>query len=138
MAAILLASNDWLSSQETEGWLRRILVAIFGPISAAKLQALHFFARKAGHVLSYAVLAWLAYRSARASLQDRTTTWLPRAALYALGFALATASLDEIHQSFTQTRTGTVEDVALDMAGSLAAITCIWMVSQWRRRRAVA
>ncbi|MGH9601555.1 MAG: VanZ family protein [Terriglobales bacterium] len=136
MALILIASNDWLSANQTEGWLRRIIIALFGPVPVAKLHALHVLARKAGHVFSYAVLAWLSYRSARASLQDATlpnAAWRFRAGLYGLGFSLVTASLDEAHQAFTQTRTGSVWDIALDMAGSLAALALIWLASKRKR-----
>lgn len=137
MAAILLASNDWLSAQETEGWLRKILVAVFGPIPVARLKELHFLARKAGHVFSYAILAWLSYRSARASQPVATSAspWRPRAALYGFAFAAATASLDELHQAFTLMRSGTLADVALDMAGAASALALIWLASKWTRWR---
>ncbi|MGH9531637.1 MAG: VanZ family protein [Terriglobales bacterium] len=139
MALILIASNDWLSAQETEGWLRRILVALFGPIPAMKLKLLHILARKAGHFFSYAVLAWLSYRSARASLQEATppnAAWRFRAALYGLGFSLVTASLDEAHQAFTNLRSGTFADVLLDMSGALAALALIWFASKRKLRAA--
>ncbi len=137
MAAILLASNDWLSADNTEGWLRRVLFSIFGPVPVAKLAKLHFLARKAGHLLSYAVLAWLSYRSARASLQDAARPsggWHTRAALYGLGFTLTTASLDELHQAFTHSRTGAVADVLLDMSGAVLAFALIWIASLQKRK----
>ncbi|MCI0355618.1 MAG: VanZ family protein [Acidobacteria bacterium] len=129
MALILLASNDWLSATHTETWLQRILTAIFGPIPIAKLRLLHGVARKAGHVVSYFFLAWLSYRSARSTLQA-SRVWSGRAALHALGFSLATAVLDELRQLFTETRSGSPQDVALDMAGALLALAVLWMTSQ--------
>jgi VanZ family protein len=136
MVAILLASNDWLSAQETEGLLRKVLVALFGPIPVAQIKELHLLARKAGHVFSYAILAWLSYRSARASQPVTTSAspWRPRAALYGFAFAAVTASLDELHQAFTQMRSGTLADVALDMAGAVLALGLLWLASKRTRR----
>ncbi|MGH9668725.1 MAG: VanZ family protein [Terriglobales bacterium] len=140
MALILLASNDWLSAARTEGWLQKLLVTLFGPIPAAKLKLLHILARKAGHVLSYAVLGWLSYRSARGPAAPGSApdvAWRPRAALYALSFSLVTAALDEAHQFFTRTRTGSFRDVLLDMTGTLAALALLWFAAK-RKEKSVA
>jgi len=140
MAMILVASSDWLGAPQTEGWLRKILVALFGPIPVAKLHALHLLARKAGHVAAYAILSWLSYRSARGprpAAPDAPAPckpWKLRAASCALGFSLLTAALDETRQVFTRTRSGSLQDVALDMAGALLALLLIWILSKRKRK----
>ncbi len=133
MAMILAASSDWLGAQQTESWLRRILAALFGPVAAAKLHSLHLLARKAGHLVAYAILSCLSYRSALGP-RPAMPGWSLRAALYALGFSFVTAALDELHQLLTRTRSGSVSDVALDMAGALVALGWICMADRRKTR----
>jgi len=89
-------------------------------------------------VAAYAILSWLSYRSARGpqpAAPDAPAPWKPwqlRAASCALGFSLLTAALDEIRQAFTRTRSGSLQDVALDMAGALLALLLIWIVARQR------
>lgn len=136
MALILLASSDSLGAPRTESWLRRILAAIFTTLPPEKLHILHILLRKAGHLAAYAVLGWLSYRSARGPF-PAAPHWSRRAAVYALGFSLATAILDELHQVLTETRSGSAWDVALDMAGVLLAFAVIRVASR-RKSKAVA
>lgn len=136
MIMILVASSDWLAASETEGLLRRILTALFGPIPDARFQLIHFAFRKAGHAVAYAVLTWLAYRSARGPALA-APAWSRHPLLYALGFSFVTACLDEGHQVFTEARTGSAGDVLLDMTGALAALGLVWLAGK-RKREAVA
>lgn len=95
--------------------------------------------RKGAHVTEYAVLAVLARRAFR-----RSVSWpagLTPAAV--LGLALLVAGLDEWHQSFLASRTGTARDVLFDFAGAVVGAAGAWFVSPggqgacgWLRRRA--
>ena len=136
MIMILVASSDWLAASETEGLLRRILTALFGSIPDARFHLIHFVARKSGHAVAYAILTWLAYRSARGPA-PAAPAWSWRPLLCALGFSFVTACLDEAHQVFTQARTGSAWDVALDMSGVLLALAVIWVASK-RKAKAAA
>ena len=137
MVLILLASSDSLGAPKTEGWLRKILAAIFGALPAEKLHVLHILLRKAGHLVAYAILGGLSYRSARGPM-PATSWWSRRAAVYALGFSLATALLDELRQLLTETRSGSAWDVALDMAGALLPLAIIWVASPRQKAKAAA
>ena len=137
MTLILLASSDSLGAPRTESWLRKILVALFGALPERTLDLIHILLRKAGHLAAYAILGWLSYRSARGPMLPAATGWSRRAAVYALGFSLATAILDELHQVLTETRSGSAWDVALDMAGVLLALVVIRIASR-RKAKAAA
>lgn len=88
-------------------WLRALL-----PWAAPEqLAGLYWLARKAGHVVEYAVLALLWRRA------------LGPAGWYApLALAVLTAALDEAHQATTLTRGGSVADVLLDAAAAAGAL----------------
>lgn len=83
------------------------------------MAAIHFLIRKAGHLTEYAILALLARRafvtSSKSSIQRR---W------FELGLLLVTcyALLDEFHQSFVPSRTASIYDSAIDMAGGLIVL----------------
>lgn len=94
-------------------FLRR-LVPWAGP---EQIEAVHWLIRKAAHVLEYAVLAGLWWR---ALAPGESRGWR-----VALGLSVLTAALDEVHQSTTFTRTGSVADVLLDSAGAAAALLAL-------------
>jgi VanZ family protein len=98
------------------------LVRVLG-LTPEQAAMVHFFIRKGAHVLEYAVLGLLAFRAATLSLPARPVA----AAAIALGIALAMAAVDEWHQAYEPTRTGTPRDVALDLAGACGG------VAVWRR-----
>ncbi|HEV2860377.1 MAG TPA: VanZ family protein [Pyrinomonadaceae bacterium] len=120
---IFLASSASFSASNTSRVIGPLLVWLFPEISEAALQQTHFFVRKASHFTEYAVLALL---SGRAFATFRRW-WLAAFALVA-----AVALLDEYHQSFLASRTGTVYDSLLDMTGGAAALAA---VAAWRARR---
>jgi VanZ family protein len=87
-------------------------------LAPADVVGLHGALRKTAHVVEYAILALLWHR---ALARD---TALSPALTAAAAFALcaAWAALDEAHQHFVPSRTGSPYDVAIDMAGALAAL----------------
>jgi len=103
----------------TAAWLGPILRALLPAASPEALAAAHLLIRKAGHVVEYAVLAGLWRRSLGSA-------WTP------LGLAVLTACLDELRQSFTPGRVGSMVDVLLDGA---AAATALGLIAMRARRR---
>jgi len=73
--------------------------------------------RKCAHMFEYAVLFWLTRWSA---ITIRRPAWIVPGML-AFVICLLYAGTDEWHQSFVPGRSGQVQDVAVDMAGSLIA-----------------
>ena len=77
-------------------------------------------ARKCAHVSEYAVLALLLWRALRSVPALRTKTLMVFGAVL-VGCALFAAS-DEFHQTFVKSRTPSVRDVLLDVAGALLGL----------------
>jgi VanZ family protein len=100
---------------------------IFG-LDLPHFEQWHFFIRKGGHVVGYAILSILLFRAWRATLPAmRNVSWTLRWATIAiLGTALV-ASLDEWHQSFIPSRTGRWQDVVLDSLAGIAAQILIFL-----------
>lgn len=116
---ISFASTAEFSAANTSRVLRPLLLWFFPNLSEAQLAAIHFIVRKAGHFTEYAVLAFLARRafisSSKAFLQTR---WFQLTLLLVVAYSL----LDEFHQSFEPSRTASIYDSAIDVAGGLTVL----------------
>ena len=107
---VALFSSSALDTEATRGLFRTLLPWA----GASTLETLNFALRKGGHVMEYAVLTILWARAFW-----RGTAWSSRwVAGAALSLSLLTASLDELHQTWTPNRTGSLLDVLLDGAAS--------------------
>ena len=111
--------GQW-SGDHTAAWLDPLLRALLPTASPEALAAAHLLIRKAGHVIEYAVLAGLWRRFLGGG------AWAP------LGLAVLTASLDELRQSFTPGRVGSLVDVLLDGAAAAAALGLIALRARLR------
>ena len=80
--------------------------------------------------MGYGILGLLLLRGWRATLA-RTRGWNWRPAIFAWLATAAVAAMDEWHQSFIPSRTGSVRDVALD---SVAALGFLLAAYFWLRR----
>jgi VanZ family protein len=99
----------------------RWLLSFLPSLSPDQLLVLHFYVRKAGHVLAYGILSCLWLRALRGELPLRP----PKAFFWALGLSLLVSLADEGHQSFFASRTGCLADVGLDFSAALlAALLC--------------
>ena len=127
---ISFASTGEFSAANTSVIVRPLLLWLFPNLSEARLATIHFLTRKAGHFTEYAVLAFLARRafisSSKAFLQRY---WFQSALLLVVIYAL----LDEYHQSFVPSRTPSIYDSAIDIAGGLT-ILLIFKFSGGRQR----
>jgi len=114
-ALVLTASGEAFSADATRGvvfefwsWLG---------ISRAEVGPFVFWTRKGAHFVEYAVLGFLVLRALRLA-----GVGLPAAGLCALLWAIAVAFGDEARQAQLSTRTGSLRDVAIDMAGATTAV----------------
>ena len=93
-----------------------------------RFEGWHHYMRKAGHFVGYFTLSWLLFRSWRATLPAiDLSSWSLQWATIAWLMATLVASLDEWHQTFLPTRTGTIYDVGLDSLAALTAQIVIWL-----------
>ena len=130
---VLFASSANFSASNTSRIIRPLLLWLFPDISEGSLVHAHFLVRKAAHFTEYAVLALLAARAFRTSSTDKLKQnwWLA-----AFAFVACVALVDEYHQSFLPSRTGTIYDSLLDMAGGATALACaaLWLARRRRKR----
>lgn len=111
------STSDWSAAQSGS-----VLMPLFERLlpwaAPEQLDAIHWLVRKAAHVSEYGILAglWRRALTTRHSARD----WLAP-----LGLVIATASLDELHQATTQTRTGSATDVLLDSAAAATVLTLL-------------
>lgn len=90
----------------------------------------HYFRKTLGHFGNYAFLYFLWFRAFRGQKGYQPA----RTFLWSLGLCLALALLDEGHQGMFASRTGSLRDVVLDLAGASTAalITSIfWTAKVW-------
>jgi len=127
MAAISIFSTDLFSGDNTGSLLWGIFHFIFPGLTEDQFQPIHFFIRKVAHFTEYAILAFLFFRAFRSGAIDR---WRWRWAFYTLLIVVAYALLDEWHQTFTKTRSGSVYDSLIDISGGIAVLFLLWLLRQ--------
>ncbi len=120
---IWFASTQGFSAGNTSRIIRPLLLWLFPNIAETQIATVHVITRKAAHFFEYAVLAFLARRafvsSSRTFIQQH---WF----VLSLLIVVAVSLLDELHQSFIPSRTGSAYDSALDVAGGLTALLLSW------------
>ncbi len=104
---------NWLVSVTPE-WIARLM-------TPAAHDAVNAVTRKVAHMVEYAVLAALAYRT---GLLISPGKW-KRALGFCLVWCLSMAVIDEIHQSFEPSRTSSVLDVGWDLLGVALGVWAI-------------
>ena len=134
LIVIAIESTNLASSHNTSRILYPLLHFLLG-MDYAHFEHWHFFIRKGGHVFGYCLLCILLFRAWRETLPIMMgAKWTLRWAILAvLGTALV-ASLDEWHQSFLPSRTGTPWDVLLDTCAGIAVQILLAIYYSWRRR----
>ena len=131
MALIFFASTDAFSAGNTTGLIRSLLTWLFPHISEERITVLHFLIRKLSHFSAYAILALLAVRAfASSSHRLFSEHWVVTSALLVICYAL----LDEFHQSFVPSRTASLFDSLIDIAGGLFALICLFAFKGRRRQ----
>jgi VanZ family protein len=130
MILIAIESTSYLSSANTGRFLYPLLHFLFG-IENSRFLVLHHYLRKIGHFVGYFILSFLLFRAWRITL-PRFSGWAMRWATIAFFMSVLVASLDEWHQSYLPSRTGTIQDVILD---SIAALTAQIVILLWLQSR---
>jgi VanZ family protein len=127
---IAFESTDFCSSQNTGSVLYAILQYLFGHIDYQKFFIFHHYLRKTGHFVGYGMLSVLMLRGWRATLA-RNRVWIWRPSLLALLGTAFVATMDEWHQTYIPSRTGSIWDVALDSTAGAAFLLAAYF---WLRR----
>ena len=131
MVLIYFASTSEFSALNTSQIFQPLIRWIFPNLSDERVAAIHFLTRKVAHFSEYAVLGILAARAFATSANDVVQRhWFQVALLLVAAYAL----LDEFHQSFVPSRSASIFDSAIDVAGGLTALL---LIRRWRRRRGV-
>jgi VanZ family protein len=117
MAVVLAMSSAQFSADNTGSVLHPLLAWLLPWLTPEHVTVLHGVMRKAAHLTEYAVLAALWFRAfTRSAVPPSAAAWL------ALVASIACAVVDETHQTFVPTRTGSAGDVLIDSLGALAAV----------------
>jgi VanZ family protein len=127
---IAFESTDFFSSEHTGGMLYGLLTHFFGNIDLYKFLVFHHYLRKTGHVIGYGMLSLLLLRGWWATF-GRTRALLWRTSLLSWLGTVFVASMDEWHQSYIPSRTGTWKDAVLDSVAGLVFL----LVAYFRLRR---
>lgn len=117
-ALIFVFSSDAFSAPHTGSILQAIATAILGhPLSELSYEMTQFVVRKLTHLTAYGILAVLWFRAVRGEARG----WVMQWSVIAVSIAIAVAAIDEYHQSFVPSRTGTPFDVVIDVCGAVLA-----------------
>ena len=118
MGLIWSVSSDVGSPEHSAGFFAWIASVLFPWTTPAQIALVHLIIRKLGHVVEYAILAALWFRTLYTGRRLPSTP----SALAALGISVAWAIVDEVHQSFVPSRTASSLDVILDSTGASVAL----------------
>jgi VanZ family protein len=132
IAFISFASTQEFSAANTSRFIRPILLWLFPNITEATITTVHFVVRKAAHFTEYAILARLAFR---AFVTSSHTFMKRRAFQLSLVLIVSYSLLDEFHQSFVSSRTASIYDSFIDIAGGVAALLIFWSYDKRTRKR---
>ncbi len=138
LVVIAIESTAWLSAHNTSRILYPLLHYLFA-IDYTHFERVHFFLRKGGHVFGYGLLSILLFRAWRETLPSASgAAWTLRWATIAVFGTALVATLDEWHQSYIPSRTGTPQDVLLDTCAGIGAQILIFLVVILFSRRTLA
>jgi VanZ family protein len=138
LIVITIESSNLGSAANTNRYLYPLLHFLIG-LDPARFLVWHPYIRKSGHFVGYFTLSWLLFRAWRATLEGSgTLRWSILWAGIALTMTALVASLDEWHQIYLASRTGTIQDVFLDTFAALTAQFVIYLALRKRRPSLVA
>jgi VanZ family protein len=129
---IYFNSTGAMSASSTGRILRPLLAFLFGELTDAQYGLVQSVIRKTAHFTQYAMLGWLSARAFSSSSREiLRRNWF----IVSLSLVAVIASLDEYHQSFVSSRSGSVYDVLIDITGGATALILIFAVRLRGKRR---
>jgi VanZ family protein len=132
MLLISFASTNEFSAINTSKIVRPLLLWLFPKITEERIALAHFITRKLAHFGEYALLGLLAARAfVFSSHQFIRRSWFMVGTILIVVYAL----LDEYHQSLVPTRTASLGDSAIDIAGGLTALAIFSYLHRSTRSR---
>lgn len=124
---ISFASSDNFNAGNTSRIIGPLILWLFPNTSPETLAVVHLITRKIAHFTEYAILGFLAARAFRTSPRSAISQrWF----VICLTLIVVYALMDEYHQTFVPSRTPSIWDSFIDMAGGLTALIVV------KRRRA--
>ncbi len=127
LTVIAVESTNLGSAEHTGRILYPILHFLF-EMDRARFAVWHALLRKTGHIVGYFTLSVLLFRSWRATFPRLSTRWCLQWATVAFLSTSLVAMLDEWHQSFLPSRTGTFRDAILDGTAGLVAQIALFAI----------
>lgn len=126
--AVITVESTNLGSMERTGHILYPIFYFLFHMDPAKFGVWHALLRKTGHVVGYFTLSVLFFRSWRATFPRLSTRWCFAWATVGLLSTTLVATIDEWHQSYLPSRTGTVRDVVLDTSAALLAQIILFVI----------
>lgn len=120
LGVIFLGSTNLMSAEHTSRFIVPFLLWLKPGMSPQTIWSILVVIRKSAHLSEYAILALLLWRALRSGKALRPKTPMLFGAVL-LGCAVFAAS-DEFHQCFVKSRTPSLRDVVLDVAGALLGL----------------
>jgi len=114
MVFIFIGSTDLMSAEHTSRFIGPFLRWFVPDITDATVTSIQLVVRKCAHLTEYAILSALLLRALRQHLLAARSVAFALAALYAV--------VDEFHQSFVPSRTGSPWDVVTDSIGAILGL----------------
>jgi VanZ family protein len=114
MVFIFIGSTDLMSAEQTSRFIGPFLRWFAPDITDATIASIQLVVRKGAHLAEYAILSALLLRALRQHLIAARSVAFVLAALFAV--------LDEFHQAFVPSRTGSPWDVMIDCIGALIGV----------------
>ena len=121
MALIWTVSSEIGSADHSAGPFAWLIGVLFPWATPAQIDLAHAFVRKLGHMVEYAILAALWFRTLYAGRRLPVST----SALVALAISVAWAITDEVHQMFVPSRTASALDVMFDSTGATLVLLAL-------------
>jgi VanZ family protein len=110
--------GDEFSRESTSSWIDLLVRWLVPGASAETLDAANWWLRQSAHLFVYGVLAVLGLRAWMLSTLRpiQSSIWL------AMALVLALAAADESRQSLSALRSGSIDDLGMDLAGGCLAL----------------
>lgn len=131
---IMFLSSGQASMSNTSRFVRPLLRFLFPDAPEEIINIYHGYIRKLAHVTVYAILAFWASRAFVGSSQKILRRFWFVAAFFTVCLV---ASIDEMNQSFLDSRTGSIYDILLDIAGGTMMLLVFYSIAAYRERRKI-